>query len=222
MTLADLIRRFRVLADDKVQPYLWADEDLIDWLNDAQDQAAVRGRLLREDANPAVCSIPLSVGVHTYPLHATVYEIAILRLIPAGAERPRTIFLKSREWLNREFPGWRDDPNPARYAIQEDTTLRLVGGFNAGDTLALECYRLPLKQLTMDTSKPEIHVSHHAHLIQWALHRAFGVPDSDNFDPQRAEKAEREFTAYFGSLPDSDMRRATRVDEVHHNVAVLP
>ena len=47
MTLADLIRRFRVLADDKVQPYLWADEDVIDWLNDAQAQAAVRGRLLR-------------------------------------------------------------------------------------------------------------------------------------------------------------------------------
>lgn len=225
MTLADLIRRFRVLADDKVQPYLWADEDVIDWLNDAQAQAAVRGRLLREDANPAVCNITLAPGVHTYPLHYSVFEIAILRLIPpAGADKPRTIFLKSREWLDREFSNWRDYPSPARYAIQEDTTLRLVGGFNAGDTLALECYRLPLKQFTGTnlTAKPEIHTAHHAHLIQWALHRAYGIPDGDGFDPQRSEKAEREFTDYFGPLPDSDMRRTTRVDEVHHNVAVLP
>lgn len=223
MILADLIRRFRRLADDTVpNPYLWADEDVIDWLNDAQAQAAVRGRLLREDANPAVCNIPLSVGVHTYPLHHSVFEIAILRLIPASAERPRTIFLKSREWLDREFPDWRDDTNPARYAIQEDTTLRLVGGFAAGDMLTLECYRLPLKPLSTTQNKLEIHAAHHVHLIQWALHCAFGVPAGDGFDPQRSEKAERAFTAYFGPLPDSDMRRATRVDEVHHNVAILP
>ena len=64
--------------------------------------------------------------------------------------------------------------------------------------------------------EPEIHQAHHEHLIQWALHRAFSVPDSELFDPDRARLAEEEFTAYFGPLPDSDMRRKTREDVQHY------
>ena len=62
MTLEDLIRRFRVLSMDNVTPPFWAAEDVIDWLNDAQAQACVRGRLIREDENPAVCQIALTPG----------------------------------------------------------------------------------------------------------------------------------------------------------------
>ena len=32
-------------------------------------------------------------------------------------------------------------------AIQDDTTIRMVGTVETGDTLVLECYRLPLKTL---------------------------------------------------------------------------
>ena len=46
MTLQDLIRRFRTLAFDREIPPFWPDADVRDWLNDAQAQAAVRGRLL--------------------------------------------------------------------------------------------------------------------------------------------------------------------------------
>ena len=65
------------------------------------------------------------------------------------------------------------------------------------------------------------HKAHHEHLIDWALHRAFSVPDSEMFDANRAAQAEEAFTAYFGPLPDSDMRRITRHDVVHHNTVYL-
>ena len=222
MTLENLIRRFRVLAQDTEQPLLWSDEAVIEWLNDAQAQACVRGRLIREDENPAVCQIALTPGQHTYPLHASVYELINLRIKGSGAESSRSMAIKSREWLDANVRDWRDMDRPSQWLIQDDTTLRVVGAIQAGDVLHLECYRLPLKQLANDMDKPEIHAAHHVHLIQWALHKAFSVPDADGFDAARSAAAEAEFTAYFGPMPDSDMRRTTREDVVHHNVSIFP
>ena len=222
MTLENLIRRFRVLAQDTEQPFLWSDEAVMDWLNDAQAQACVRGRLIREDDNPAVCQIALTPGQHTYPLHASVYELINLRIKGSGTEPSRPMAIKSREWLDANVRDWRDMDRPSQWLIQDDTTLRVVGAIQAGDVLHLECYRLPLKQLANDMDKPEIHAAHHVHLIQWALHKAFSVPDADGFDAARSAAAEAEFTAYFGPMPDSDMRRTTREDVVHHNVSIFP
>ena len=222
MNLEDLIRRFRVLAQDTEQPFLWSDEAVIDWLNDAHAQACVRGRLIREDENPAVCQIALAPGQHTYPLHASVYELINLRIKGSGTEPSRPMSIKSREWLDANVCDWRDMDEPSPWLIQDDTTLRVVGAIQAGDVLHLECYRLPLKQLANDMDKPEIHAAHHVHLIQWALHKAFSVPDADGFDAARSAAAEAEFTAYFGPMPDSDMRRTTREDVVHHNVSIFP
>ena len=221
MALENLIRRFRVLAQDTEQPLLWSDEAVIEWLNDAQAQACVRGRLIREDENPAVCQIALTPGQHTYPLHASVYELINLRIKGSGAESSRSMAIKSREWLDANVRDWRDMDRPSQWLIQDDTTLRVVGAIKAGDVLHLECYRLPIKQLANDIDKPEIHAAHHVHLIQWALHKAFSVPDADGFDAARSAAAEAEFTAYFGPMPDSDMRRITREDVVHHNVPIF-
>ncbi|RPP87255.1 hypothetical protein IPC1125_34030, partial [Pseudomonas aeruginosa] len=60
------------------------------------------------------------------------------------------------------------------------------------------------------------------HLVQWALHRGFSIPDMESFDPNRAALAEAAFTAYFGERPDSDLRRITREDVPHHVEAFWP
>lgn len=220
MMLQELIRRFRVLSGDKAEPHLCADEDVTDWLNDAHAQACVRGRLLREDS-AGMCFIDLEPGRTTYKLHPALYEIIHARIVPASG-RARAVQLVSRELLDDEHPDWRDDTQPATLAVQDDTRLRIVGGIAAGDTLALECFRLPLRPLQAGDDEPEIHRAHHEHLIQWVLHKAFSVVDGELFDPKRAELAAMEFTRYFGPLPDADLRRATRTDVQHFNRAILP
>lgn len=220
MTLEDLIRRFRVLSNDTAQPYFWADVDITDWLDDAQAQACIRGRLLRDDFRESVCAIALTPGKATYKLHPKLYEIISIRLVPASG-RARPVSLKSREWLDANHRDWCDCQRPVVTAIQDDTSIRVVGKVEAGDTLQMEVYRLPLLSLA-DSDTPEIHEAHHEHLIQWALHKAFSVPDADAFDPTRAKMAEDAFTRYFGLLPDSDMRRATRQDVPHYVRAILP
>ncbi|AVS68136.1 hypothetical protein C8245_22935 [Paracidovorax avenae] len=220
MTLADLIRRFRVLACDTAHPPLWKDCDLADWFSDAQDQAAIRGRLLLEDANDEVCSLTIAAGTHTYTLHRSLYELVDLWIAPAVGERACPVVLRSREWLDHHVCDWRYRdrmPGGTIYALQGDTTLRIVPTPTQPGTLRIEGYRLPLKRLVEGRDTPEIHEAHHEHLIHWVLHRAYGIPDTETFDAQRSAAGERAFTAYFGPLPDSDLRRATRQDNPHTN-----
>lgn len=225
MKLQELIRRFRVLAKDTVEPYRAEDEDVVAWLNEAQDQACIRARLLVEDSNPDVCCIALTPGTYSYALHPKVYEIVSLR-IGAPAGQMRAVALHTREWLDANVPDWRDYPRLCAMAIQDDTRLRLVGQVEQGEQLVLEAYRLPMVPMELPedpdnpkpdlVDEPEIHEAHHVHLIQWALHKAFSVPDSELFDPNRAQQAEDAFTAYFGPMPDSNLRRSTRADEYQH------
>lgn len=56
-------------------------------------------------------------------------------------------------------------------------------------------------------NEPEIEEAHHRHLVQWALHRAFNIPDADSYDKARASEHMAAFVAQFGEHPGADMRR---------------
>ena len=215
MTLEDLIRRFRIDATDTVpNPYLFADEWIADWLSDAEQEAAIRGRLLYEADNTAVCEIAVAVGVTSYPLHASLYELVEPRFQATGETRSKPLYLTTREELTRARPDWRNDEAGAPcYIIQDDSRITLWPRPDVTGTVKLEGYRLPMKAMESDSDKPEINAAHHRHLVHWALHRAFSRPDAETIDPQRAALAEQAFTRYFGLRPDSDLRRATRSDE---------
>lgn len=218
MTLADLIQRFRELARDLEAPYSWSDALLTSFLNEAQEQAAIRGRLLIEDANPAVCEIALQPGVHTYPLHPSLFELVRVRAVMAS-DPGRVIHLplKSREWLDAEIQDWRERSDRVRWAVQNDTSIRVVDIPGEAGVLKLEGYRLPLAKLVNPNDTPEINAVHHAKLVFWALHRAFSIPDSEQLDSARAKESEAEFTRYFGPMPDADLRRITREDVPQFN-----
>lgn len=212
MNLEQLIASFRVDADDLVEPFLFQDEWVAGWLTEAQAEAAIRGRLILEDANPAVCQIAVTAGTVSYELHRSVYEIADLRFRPTGASQSTLLALVTREWLDDKRPGWRDRSGDPEFAIQTDHRLRLVGVPASDGVLHLEAYRVPIKALENDADRPELNEAHHRHLVQWALHRAFSRPDAETIAPQRADRALAAFTGYFGLAPDSDLRRSTRHD----------
>lgn len=221
MTLEQLIARFRLDADDRVaNPYLSEDEDVAAWLTEAQAEAAIRGRLLMEASNTAVCEIVVDPGVSTYELHPALYELSHIRFKPVGAFLSQRVRIKTREDLDRIEPHWRDRTDGrVEWAIQDDTRLTLVATPASAGVLILEGYRVPLRPLAQPDDKPEIHQSHHLHLVQWALYRHFMRPDAEFYDPKRAMAAEAEFTNYFGARPDADLRRSTRSDEVQTNKA---
>lgn len=229
MDLRQLIDAYRLLAHDRLAPYFCDDDALAGWLNEAEQQACVRGRLLLEESDQDVCHITLARGQAVYPLHPKLYEIVSARITTTSG-RPRCVRLVSREWLDANIRDWRTQDGPVVWAVQGETSIRLSGEHEDGDSLDMDVYRLPLQDMVLPSDpptpgervSPEIHEASHSRLVQWALYRAFSIPDAELFDPTRSEQARMEFERYFGPLPDSDMRRITREDVPHHNELVLP
>jgi len=219
MKLAELIRRVRVDGNDNVAPYFWSDADITAWLNDAVAEAALRGRLIHESEDAAVCEIAVEAERSAYPLHQALFELTYVGFLDDGACQAGTIRLVSTEWLDANQSDWRARRGSPLFAVQSDKGLRLVPKPSGSGKLILEGYRLPLAHMDFqrkDEDEPEIGEAHHSHLVQWPLHRGFSIPDMESFDARRADIAEAAFTAYFGLRPDSDLRRVTREDVPHH------
>lgn len=221
MTLEELIAQFRVDTNDLVAPYLSSDVNITSWLNEAEQEAAIRARLIHDVSTPAVCSVAVTAGVGVYPMHAAVLEITRAGFTPTGASAQYAMYPTDRVEMDRSHPDWRTQTDIPRYVIQTDTTLQIGYLPSTSGTIALECYRLPLKNIEDNASEsPEIGRVHHRHLIQWALHRCYSRPDAEINDPGRAAKAEAEFTRVFGLRPDADYRRASQANRPQNNKAI--
>jgi len=233
MTNAELIALYRLLADDAIEPYFVSDASVQLLLKDAEDEAAIRGRLIHESADNSICQISVTAGTATYELDPVLYELTHVAFIDADDNR-HPIKLVSTEALDyardtyaRLIPpagddydvgitreDWRDATGtPPVYAVQTDRQLRLVPNPTADGTLQLEGYRTTIGDIGDD---PEIAVAHHRHLVQWVLYKTFTIPDSDYMDANRSMLALSEFERYFGLRPDADLRRITRHDTPHH------
>lgn len=219
MTLAELIAKFRVDADDDALPPKWTDASLFGWFTEAEAEAAIRGRLLHESTSKAVCQIAVKVGTSSYSLHESLYEIDYLAFLSNGATLRTPVKLVSREYMDQHRPAWREETGLVEFAIQSDTRIRLSRTPESSGTLFIEGYRVPMEPLASAGDEPEIHKSHHAKLVQWVLFRAFSVPDAEKIDPSRAGLANQAFTDYFGERPDSNLRRSSTEDTEHHNRA---
>lgn len=224
MLFSELLRRFRVQANDKVEPYFNEDTDVKAWLNDAVEEACIRGRLVHESQNSDVCKITVTSGNSHYALHESLYEITKLQFVPMSGDRIVRLELVSEEFLIQCYDvDWSDMSGKPVYAIQSDTGLHLVPTPNQNGELRVEGYRIPLVPMINGTDTPsDLHKAHHPYLIEWALHQAFSIPDTEFFDPDRAKIAEGKFTDYFGERPDSDLRRITRENTPHHVQPFFP
>lgn len=207
MELRELIRRFRVDANDKIEPYFNSDVDVIAWLNDAVNEACIRGRLIYEYN----MKIAVQPEKSTYPL-SKIYEITRIWFKSSNQTTSQQLSLVSPTYLDQiYYDNWADLKGSPLYVIQTDTKIKLVPEPDISGEVRLEGYRVAAA-LEGDSDEPEINPLHHSQLIHWALHKAFNVPDSEFFDPNRSTLAEQAFTDYFGIRPDSDLRRITRED----------
>lgn len=216
MTLDELMAIFRDESGDIDRPFVWGDELVRMWFNEAQKEAAIRARLLHESANPLVCQIAVTAGVSVYPLHAALYEIDHIAFAPAGDSRRYGVKLISREELDVARTDWRERTGQPEFAIQSDTSIRLAFTPDGAGVLHMEGFRLPVANMGFDFDTPEIHAAHHEKLIHWVMYRAFSRTDTEIVDLARADRANAEFSAYFGLRPDADLRRSTRQDAQHH------
>lgn len=208
---AALIAEFRRRADDRVEPYLFDDDELLRYASEAEREACVRARLLWDDSS-AFLTIPLVAGQRDYALDERIDRIEVVRCSPSVG-RSYTLRLNDSEDL---FNGHRlydlDRTGRPERAARRDQCLRVWPRPHASHigALSIACYRLPLAPINQPDQSPEIHYQHHEGLVDGMIFRAFSHTDADELSDARAANALAAFTQRFGERPSADVLRRHR------------
>jgi len=187
---------------DAKKPYFFSDDDLDTWLNEAEVEAARRAFLL-VDSTSVAASVDLAAGDLGAELHESVIYIRRARLASTG--RPLTP--KVARTMDEMVPSWEssEPSTPITFVPDWQTGyLRTWPPTNIDDTVLMTVVRKPLKPMSRDTDTPEVKGHYHLMLLDWAKHRAYSTPDSDFFDPKKADKHETAFIRNFGQAAPID------------------
>lgn len=199
MTKAELISFARIVLDDTVEPYLWSDTELTQYLQEAEMEAAERGKLLIEEDTTAYCEIDLVDGTAVYDLDSLVFDVDKARVDGQAGYLSRT----SCERLDEERPGWEDyEGTPTHYYLI-GSKIRVVPTPATDGTLDMVVFRHPTNP--MGTS-PEIPARHHYRLLDWVGFRAYNKRDADTYDPVKAKGFEKAFEESFGRRWSAEMQ----------------
>ncbi len=215
MNLEALRQSFRVKATDTVAPYFWSDEAVDDWLNEGQEEACVRARLLHEVLDPLICRIEVAAGATVFLVNDAVINITRAVFVDAETQDETVLHGCTEYELDQEEPGWRKQEGAPNRFIHADTHLRINRIPPAG-RLDLEVNRLP-RRMTRDSDVPEISARLHKHLVDWALHEAFSLPDAETVDKNQSARAEANFERVFGQRPHADTLRSMEYSRPHAN-----
>ncbi|MBG4448722.1 hypothetical protein I4948_05550 [Pseudomonas aeruginosa] len=216
MNRGQLRARLRsAFLDDMAEPYLWADDLLNQLIDESQQEAVIRSRMLA-----ATIDLPLVAGQGSYPLPAGTLDITRMR-IPGAPSLSRTSvdeLDESGSWEQRQG-------RPTHYAF---TSVQFAGDgalvvypAPAGAAVAkVAIQRLPAP-LADENGEPELPGHMHLFLLDWAAHRAFSLRDSDAEDEARAAKHDAAFTRAFGERLDANALRK-RADKRPHRTKINP
>ena len=210
MNLGELRQAFRREANDIAEPFLWSDENVNSWINEANQEAVRRvRRILRKNA-----AIPVSAGQRVVAYDKSWFEIWHAELV--SGSYPHHLHQVDEFEMTRMRPDWMIDRGVPRQFFVRDGDLTFDKELTQDMTLNIVYSYLPAP-LVQDTDEPEMPDVHHRYLIDWALFRSFEVPDKEVFDPQRSAVCRQRFVHYFGRDPVSEFRRAQSANNPHHN-----
>ena len=196
MKLREIVEVFRYEVDDLAEPFLWSDEELIDYANDAENEAARRGRLLIDSTTPAVRQIAVLAGTASYALDPRVIFVRRAKL----ASRTLILARRSQRDMDECIPGWESHTGTVcDYLTDCDTgKVRLYRTPTVDDTLNLSVVRLPLMATKKLDDTPEIHPRFHRNLRHWMKFRAYSKQDAETRDEKKAADGLALFVQEFG------------------------
>lgn len=204
MTLRELIDIFRREVDDDVEPYLWTEEELIEYANDAEAEACRRARLLIDASTEAICQIAVVADTASYALDPRVIFVRRAKL--AGSALP--LARASVRDMDDAAPGWDTHTGTVRAYLSDVDTgrLRLYRTPTVDGVLHLIVVRLPLTEMVSLDDSPEIHVRYQRSLRHWMHYRAYSKKDAETKDDKLAAEGMALFEQEFG-------KKSSAIDE---------
>lgn len=221
MTLGELLDELRnnILHDrsdqiDGPSDYLWSDEALIRYINQAYYRFARLALCLRDGTTPNLTTFKTIAGQDMYPLDPSIVAVISTKMAGDQADMaraghdgfsayhtPDTYFFDPGQLSNLP-PGkplaWGTD----EYLSQSPTgstsvvTMRLYpvpSADYAGLTVQMRVVREPVALLKEMSDIPELPAAHHLEMLDWAAYLALRIVDHDAGNVSRAQEFRQSF-----------------------------
>src|SRR5438045_1733341 len=159
MKLEELVEIFRTETDDlDAQGYLWTDDEVLDFANDAQNEACRRARLLVDATDTDICRVAITAGTASYPLDARVIFVRWAKLSLQNYSLKRAYVKDLTDIVN-----WQAHTGtPTNYVTSWETgKILLYRSPVVDDTLSLRVVRMPLEEMDSFDDTPEINARYH-------------------------------------------------------------
>jgi len=188
MDATELLGIFREEVSDKVAPYLWSDPLVYAYIDDAQKQFC-RETYGIQDAR--TFTIPLVVNTEWYDIDKRILQI--LGIYDSRGSKLHVVTRDEANALHVRFDGTKGKIDGFVKGLEKNS-LRAFPIPNTAETLTMEVLRLPVTIEAGDEF--EIDEKHILNLLLWVKHKAYGMQDTETYDPVKSADYEQAFKAY--------------------------
>lgn len=218
MTPVQLHDLFRVRVDDTVAPFLWSEDEIYRYMDEAQREFVRRTGGISDSSTEAIIRVEFSPNeafAALSPLILTirdasretdgrmvdVFNIEDFKFDNLGRSRVREDYWSPwTAWYRSVGPEWRQrtgSPIKAVIVGVEENKLRGWPIPTESDVVLLDVYRLPKDEIKKSSQcQFEIAQQHHFYLLQWMMDLAYQKQDVDTCDRDKAQGFEDKFVAY--------------------------
>jgi len=204
MNLPELIAAARAMLDDPdvggdERDLLWSDDELVRWINEAQQEAARRAYLLFDDTS-SITQVQIDSSGNRFPVNQRVIRVNGARLI--GGIHPYLIPANEDE-LDIRDPQWgKRQGEPTRY-VNRDKHILLDRIPTGPGVIQLEAYILPSELALGVNETLDIDPQHHEALLYWVKYRAYDKDDTETKNAEKSAIGSNQFTSRFGRRRDA-------------------
>lgn len=184
MTKIELLSFIRTLSNDKVLPYLATDAEILNFISEAEKEAAERALYLRTDSS---FNMRVLSGKALVCIDSAIIFIDRLKLQGKSSVLIKT----SKAELDFEVNDWESRTGTPTHYYQTGHEITLYPKPDAAFVLQIDASRRPIE----DMETPE---HRHEDLAYWCLYRIYSIPDSDLLDLGKSAENLKKFDAIFG------------------------
>lgn len=198
MKLSEILDDYRRQIQDRVKPYLIANEDAIKFFNEAQREGARRGRMIVDSTTDGIAIVPVVAGIPLVEISPKIISIRRVRLQSRSAPLAKRTVREMDEFK----PGWdtsTQTSQPSSVVVDYQTdALYLDPAPMSDDVLLMTVTREPLIEVEADDDVPEINGRYHHGCIEWMKFKTYSNEDTDLYDEKKAAVALKRFEDEFG------------------------